>query len=230
MWLTLLERNEWESRILALILKDINAGYNGKIQLRDVSLDIDDRDFVGIVGPNGGGKTTLLRVILGLLKPYSGTVRYLRGGSPVDSLSVGYLPQTRDIDTDFPISVAEVVASGMNSPHRLFGGYTREQRERARETMDAIGITDMARRPIKALSGGELQRVLFARALVSRPEVLVLDEPDNFVDDNFETFMYDTIRRVNREAAVVMVSHDRQFVETYAKKIIEVNERVKILR
>ena len=215
---------------MALILEDINAGYNGKIQLRDASLSIDDKDFVGIVGPNGGGKTTLLRVILGLLKPYSGTVRYLRGGKPVDSLSVGYLPQTRDIDTDFPISVGEVVASGMNSPRRLFGGYTREQRERAAEVIDAIGITDMARRPIKALSGGELQRVLFARALVSRPEVLVLDEPDNFVDDNFETFMYETIRRVNNEAAVVMVSHDRQFVETYAKKIIEVNERVKFLR
>ncbi len=223
------ERTE-RNRIVALILEDINAGYNGKIQLRDASLSIDDKDFVGIVGPNGGGKTTLLRVILGLLKPYSGTVRYLRGGKPVDSLSVGYLPQTRDIDTDFPISVGEVVASGMNSPRRLFGGYTREQRERAAEVIDAIGITDMARRPIKALSGGELQRVLFARALVSRPEVLVLDEPDNFVDDNFETFMYETIRRVNNEAAVVMVSHDRQFVETYAKKIIEVNERVKFLR
>lgn len=223
------ERTE-RNRIVALILEDINAGYNGKIQLRDASLSIDDRDFVGIVGPNGGGKTTLLRVILGLLKPYSGTVRYLRGGKPVDSLSVGYLPQTRDIDTDFPISVGEVVASGMNSPRRLFGGYTREQRERAAEVIDAIGITDMAHRPIKALSGGELQRVLFARALVSRPEVLVLDEPDNFVDDNFETFMYETIRRVNNEAAVVMVSHDRQFVETYAKKIIEVNERVKFLR
>lgn len=223
------ERTE-RNRIVALILEDINAGYNGKIQLRDASLSIDDKDFVGIVGPNGGGKTTLLRVILGLLKPYSGTVRYLRGGKPVDSLSVGYLPQTRDIDTDFPISVGEVVASGMNSPRRLFGGYTREQRERAAEVIDAIGITDMAHRPIKALSGGELQRVLFARALVSRPEVLVLDEPDNFVDDNFETFMYETIRRVNNEAAVVMVSHDRQFVETYAKKIIEVNERVKFLR
>lgn len=215
---------------MALILKDINAGYNGKIQLRDVSLSIGDRDFVGIVGPNGGGKTTLLRVILGLLKPYSGTIEYLRCGKAVSSLSVGYLPQTRDIDTDFPISVGEVVASGINSPRRLFGGYTQVQRERAEETMDAIGISDMAHRPIKALSGGELQRVLFARALVSRPEVLVLDEPDNFVDDNFETFMYDTIRRVNNEAAVVMVSHDRQFVETNAKKIIEVNERVKILR
>ena len=215
---------------MALRLRDINAGYNGRIQLRDVSIDIDDRDFVGIVGPNGGGKTTLLRVILGLLPPYSGTIEYLRNGERADSLSVGYLPQTRDIDTDFPISVGDIVASGMNSPRRLFGGYSKEQRRMAEETMHTIGIDDMKHRPVKALSGGELQRVLFARALVSRPEVLVLDEPDNFVDDDFETFMYDTIRCVNKDAAVIMVSHDRDFVTANAKKIIEVNERVKILR
>lgn len=215
---------------MALRLRDINAGYNGRIQLRDVSIDIDDRDFVGIVGPNGGGKTTLLRVILGLLPPYSGTIEYLRNGERADSLSVGYLPQTRDIDTDFPISVGDIVASGMNSPCRLFGGYSKEQRRMAEETMRTIGIDDMKHRPVKALSGGELQRVLFARALVSRPEVLVLDEPDNFVDDDFETFMYDTIRSVNKDAAVIMVSHDTDFVTTNAKKIIEVNERVKILR
>ena len=211
-------------------MRDINAGYNGRIQLRDVSIDIDDRDFVGIVGPNGGGKTTLLRVILGLLKPYSGSIEYMRNGKKVNSLSVGYLPQSRDIDTDFPISVGDIVASGMNSPHRLFGGYTKEQRLMAEETMLTIGIDDMKHRPVKALSGGELQRGLFARALVSRPEVVVLDEPDNFVDDDFETFMYETIRCVNKEAAVVMVSHDRDFVTANAKKIIEVNERVKILR
>ena len=215
---------------MALRLRDINAGYNGRIQLRDVSIDIDDRDFVGIVGPNGGGKTTLLRVILGLLPPYSGTIEYLRNGERADSLSVGYLPQTRDIDTDFPISVGDIVASGMNSPRRLFGGYSKEQRRMAEETMRTIGIDDMKHRPVKALSGGELQRVLFARALVSRPEVLVLDEPDNFVDDDFETFMYDTIRSVNKDAAVIMVSHDTDFVTTNAKKIIEVNERVKNLR
>ena len=215
---------------MALRLRDINAGYNGRIQLRDVSIDIDDRDFVGIVGPNGGGKTTLLRVILGLLPPYSGTIEYLRNGERADSLSVGYLPQTRDIDTDFPISVGDIVASGMNSPRRLFGGYSKEQRRMAEETMRTIGIDDMKHRPVKALSGGELQRVLFARALVSRPEVLVLDEPDNFVDDDFETFMYDTIRCVNKDAAVIMVSHDTDFVTTNAKKIIEVNERVKNLR
>lgn len=215
---------------MALRLRDINAGYNGRIQLRDVSIDIEDRDFVGIVGPNGGGKTTLLRVILGLLPPYSGTIEYLRNGERADSLSVGYLPQTRDIDTDFPISVGDIVASGMNSPRRLFGGYSKEQRRMAEETMRTIGIDDMKHRPVKALSGGELQRVLFARALVSRPEVLVLDEPDNFVDDDFETFMYDTIRSVNKDAAVIMVSHDTDFVTTNAKKIIEVNERVKILR
>ena len=215
---------------MAVILKDINAGYNGRIQLRDANIDIDDRDFVGIVGPNGGGKTTLLRVLLGLLKPYSGTIVFQRDGKSVDSLSVGYLPQTRDIDTDFPMSVADIVASGMNTPRRLFGGYSKEQRERANKIMHTIGISDFARRPVKALSGGEFQRVLFARALVSRPELLILDEPDNFVDDNFESFMYDTIRKVNNQAAIVMVSHDRQFVESYAKKIIEVNERIKILR
>ena len=89
---------------MGVILRDINAGYNGRVQLRDVSIDIDDRDFVGIVGPNGGGKTTLLRVLLGLITPYSGSIEFRRDGKPVDSLSVGYLPQTRDIDTDFPMN------------------------------------------------------------------------------------------------------------------------------
>ena len=215
---------------MGVILRDINAGYNGRLQLRDVNLDIADRDFVGIVGPNGGGKTTLLRVILGLLKPSSGTIEFQRDGHQVDSLSVGYLPQTRDLDTDFPMSVADVVASGMNSPRRLFGGYTKEQRARAHEIMQTIGIASMAHRPVKTLSGGEFQRVLFARAMVSHPELLILDEPNNFVDANFESFMYSTIRKLNNEAAIVMVSHDRQFVESYAKKIIEVNERIKILR
>ena len=213
---------------MALRLRDINAGYNGRIQLRDVSIDIDDRDFVGIVGPNGGGKTTLLRVILGLLTPYSGTIEYLRNGERADSLSVGYLPQTRDIDTDFPISVGDIVASGMNSPRRLFGGYTREQRRMAEETMRTIGIADMQHRPVKALSGGELQRVLLALALDPMPDLLLLDEPVSGVDQNGLELFYEIVAdlREKEDMAIILISHDLNMVAKHADQVVLLNKGV----
>ena len=216
---------------MAIRLNNVSAGYDGKIQLRDVSLDIADNDFLGIVGPNGGGKTTLLRVILGLLKPYCGHIDFLDNeGIPLTQRpTMGYLPQTRSIDRDFPISVWEVVASGLDSPRSLFGRYSPPQRRLVDETLSTTGISSLARRPIKALSGGQLQRVLFARAIVSHPDILILDEPENFVDDSFERFMYSTIRQYNNDSTVIMVSHDRQFIGQNAKKTVEVNETVKIL-
>ena len=166
-------------------LKDVSVGYDDRQKVLDhVNLDILPNDFIGVIGPNGGGKTTLVKTILKAL-PYSGEVQY----SPVIGSdgyrAIGYLPQVSDIDKSFPISVCEVVLSGLQARKRLFGRYSAADKAKALQLLDLCGIESIARRPIGELSGGQLQRTLLCRALISDPKVLILDEPANFVDNNF---------------------------------------------
>ena len=211
-------------------LSDATAGYDGRAQIRDVNLNLGSGDFAGVTGPNGGGKTTLVRVMLGLLKPMAGTVSYSLDGRKVERLRMGYLPQYSAIDKDFPISVEQTVLSGLNSEAGLFGRISEQLRKRAHETIKEMGLNGMEHRQIKALSGGELQRVLLARAMVSRPEVLILDEPDTYIDDHSERLMHDTLQRISRNCCVVMVSHDLQLVESLANVMIKVDETVFVTR
>lgn len=207
-----------------LSLRDVTAGYDGRPQIEHVDLDITRQDFVGIIGPNGSGKTTLLRVMLGLITPMEGTVSYYRDGTPTRRLTIGYLPQYNAIDKDFPISVADTVLSGLSNRKGLFGGYDEKLREQAMQTMRKMDIDALAQRPIKALSGGQLQRVLLARAIASDPEVVVLDEPSTYVDSQFERLMRATLQELNqRHATIIMVSHDTQYVNSHAQTIIHVD-------
>lgn len=208
----------------------MTAGYDGRAQIKDVWLEVGSGDFAGVTGPNGGGKTTLMRVMLGLIKPMAGTVEYRLDGNRVDRLRMGYLPQYNAIDKDFPISVEQTVLSGLNAEAGLFGRMPARLRARAAETMREMGLEGMERRQIKALSGGELQRVLLARAMASRPEVLILDEPDTYIDGRSEQLMHDTLQRVSRNCCVVMVSHDMQLVESLANVMVNVDERVSVKR
>ena len=186
----------------------VTAGYDAsKDVLVDVSLRIAERDFLCIVGPNGGGKTTLLRVLLGLLRPRAGTITFYRDGLPSPTLPIGYLPQVNAIDRRFPISVSEVIASGLMAETRG-RRCSPEQRERVGNVLARMGLTDLARRPIGELSGGELQRAMLGRAIVSRPRMLVLDEPNTYMDRRFGATLGDLLAEVNRDAAVVLVSHD----------------------
>jgi zinc transport system ATP-binding protein len=158
-------------------LREVTAGYGNKIALRNVTLDVWKNDFLGIIGPNGGGKTTLLKVILGLLPPISGTIRFYDENVEVPSLKIGYLPQMSQIDKKFPISVREVISSGLSAEKPLFRPFNRSQRERVDEVIVQMGLEELAGRAIGELSGGQLQRVLLGRSIVSRPQVLILDEP-----------------------------------------------------
>lgn len=205
-------------------LSHVTAAYGHKVVLRDISLVIGKDDFLGIIGPNGGGKTTLLKVMLGLLAPVAGTIRFFRDGKEVPSLKIGYLPQMNHIDKKFPISVREVVASGLSAEKPLFRAFTKAQEKRIDEVIGRMGLENLDRRPIGELSGGQLQRVLLGRSIVSRPEVLILDEPNSYVDKRFESHFYPLLEEINRESAIVLVSHDIGTVLSLVKNIACVNE------
>ena len=207
-----------------ICIEHLTAGYEGKTVLRDVSLNIYPHDFLGIIGPNGGGKTTLLKVILGLLKPQQGQVRFFHDGVETDALCIGYLPQMNRIDRRFPISVREVVASGLASEKPRFRDYTPTQKERILEVLRLMGLVDIRERPISDLSGGQLQRVLLGRSMVSRPEVLILDEPNSYVDKRFESHFYKLLPEINKESCIILVSHDIGTVLSMVKNIACVNE------
>ena len=170
------------------------------VRTTDVNEDVykrQEHDFLGIIGPNGGGKTTLIRLILGLKKPMKGQLSFYKEGKPVKHLTMGYLPQYNAIDPDFPISVEEVVLSGLSNQKKLFHPFTAKHHLMVSETLEKMQLYELRNRAIGTLSGGQLQRVLLARAIVSHPTVLVLDEPNTYIDRHFQTQIYEMLHPVS---------------------------------
>ncbi len=205
-----------------IALKNITAGYENTPVLHNIDLTIGEGDFIGIIGPNGGGKTTLLRVILGLLKPYSGEIIY--PGSKQNLF--GYLPQNNRFDQRFPISVTEVALSGLMSSKGLYKRYTRADKHKAWELLDKCGMGNYLKSPIGDLSGGQMQRVFLCRAIISNPRILILDEPTTYVDSNFEKEFYAILEELNKTMSIVMVSHDLGTICSYVKTIACVNKEL----
>ncbi len=202
-----------------LELKHVTAGYEGHPVLEDVNLQVNEKDFIGVIGPNGGGKTTLLKIILGLLKPEKGEVVYYRSKHNL----FGYLPQNNRFDRNFPINVTEVVLSGLLSEKGLTGRYTREDRKKAKMLLEKYGMGHHLNTPIGELSGGQMQRVFLCRAIVSSPQLLILDEPTTYVDCDFEQELYNILRELNQTLSIIMVSHDLGTICSYVKTIACVN-------
>ncbi|WP_295937587.1 ABC transporter ATP-binding protein [uncultured Alistipes sp.] len=206
-------------------LRDVGVSYDGYEALQSVDMEIFDNDFLGIIGPNGGGKTTLVKAILGTV-PYSGKImlapKLFRGKERL----IGYMPQISDFDRSFPISVQEVVLSGLQGRRGFFSRYTQADKVKARELLSMAGIADTARNPIGEVSGGQMQRALLCRAVISDPRLLILDEPANFVDNKFENELYNTLRELNSRMAIVMVSHDIGTISSVVKEIVCVNRHV----
>lgn len=207
-------------------IKNLSAGYDGRTVLRDVNLTIYERDFLGVIGPNGGGKTTLIKCILGLLKPFGGEILFHSQlpSSGKGQLSMGYLPQYNSIDRKFPITVEEVILSGLSSQKPLASRFTDAHREKARSVITRMGLEGMEDRAIGALSGGQLQRALLGRAIISDPEVVILDEPSTYIDKRFEARLYELLAEINRDCAIILVSHDIGTVLQQVKSIACVNE------
>ncbi|MCD8182451.1 MAG: metal ABC transporter ATP-binding protein [Bacteroides sp.] len=209
-------------------IKNLNAGYDGRIVLRDVNLNVYDRDFLGIIGPNGGGKTTLIKCILGLLKPISGeiilTSHHATALHSPSQLTMGYLPQYNSIDRKFPITVEEVILSGLSSKKSLISRFSTEHKEKAHQVIARMGLEGLEERAIGALSGGQLQRALLGRAIISDPEVVILDEPSTYIDKRFEARLYQLLAEINKDCAIILVSHDIGTALQQVKSIACVNE------
>jgi zinc transport system ATP-binding protein len=208
------------TRETLLSIHNLSAAYDRQMVLHDVNLTVNRHDFLGIVGPNGGGKTTLVRIILGLLKPAEGDIRFYKEGGFVKSVRMGYLPQYNQIDRKFPISVQEVILSGLSSERSLIGRFTREQRERVRCMISRMELEGLENRTVGELSGGQIQRTLLGRAIISNPQLLVLDEPNTYIDKRFETRLYELLTEINKECAVILISHDVDRLKQYAKRMI----------
>ncbi|MDE6527504.1 MAG: metal ABC transporter ATP-binding protein [Muribaculaceae bacterium] len=196
-------------------LSDINMRWEHKTVLSNVSLTVNKGDFLAVTGPNGGGKTTLLRIILKLLAPTSGTVTYLRDGVACRRLPIGYLPQKNMIDSRFPISVREVIASGLLGTGITDTGAKNEAVE---ETIKLVELQSHATTPIGNLSGGQLQRALLGRAIISKPEIMVLDEPLSYIDKHFEDHIYRIIADVAPNTTIILVSHEMSVISTMANR------------
>ena len=210
----------------AIALRGVSFDRDGLAVLSDVDLDVARGGFLGVVGPNGGGKTTLLKLVLGLLVPTRGDVRVL-GRAPADARrDVGYVPQFASFRRDFPISVQETVLMGRLGRTRGWGPHSLRDHDAAREAMARAEVDQLARRAVGSLSGGELQRVLIARALVAEPSLLLLDEPTASVDARLEQQIFDLMRALTERCAVVLVSHDIGFVTRYVTRVACVNRRV----
>ena len=193
-----------------LKLEGIGMHRDDRIILEGVNETVNQGDFVAITGPNGGGKTTLLRIILGLLKPSEGRVVY-----PSAKPTIGYLPQKNMIDSQFPISVREVVASGLLG----FGKMPKDEVERrVSHTISQIEMDELAERPIGRLSGGQLQRALLGRAIIADPKLLVLDEPLSYIDKHFENHIYRLLGEIAPHSTVMLVSHEMSQISTMANR------------
>ena len=212
---------------LALDISNLNVFYGEDCALRDVNLQVEEREFLAIIGPNCGGKTTMLKSILGLVQPDSGEIRIFGRSGESARRSIGYVPQFSRFDRKFPISVEEVVLIGrLSGRSAWFSRFSRQDRQLVDSLLERLEIADLKHRQIGQLSGGQLQRVLIARALAVEPQILVLDEPTASVDSASKTRIYDLLKELNQEMTILIVTHDLSAVSSNIDKIACLNQQL----
>lgn len=201
-------------------LNQVNFSYSNVPVLSNVNLTIDAKEFIGIIGPNGGGKTTFLKLLLGFLKPTSGSIT-IAGKSPQDCCKeIAYVPQNQRYDKEFPISVLELVLSGRLSKLPWYGRYSAADKEAAVQSLEKVRLADFRNRPFGTLSGGQAQRALIARALVSNPQLLLLDEPTASVDSQAEADIYEILNSLRGKMTILMVTHDLSSAIEQVERVI----------
>lgn len=212
---------------MAVCFENVSTGYGDILALQDINFCIAVGSFTGIIGPNGGGKTTLLKLILGLQEPWQGKVTVF-GEKPQDIRQlIGYVPQAAHVNRRFPISVLEVVLQGRLTGKSMFcHRYHDYDREKAKWCLERLEAVDLAHRQIGQLSGGQWQRVLIARALAAEPQLLLLDEPGNGLDANASSKVYELLTELNQEMTIVMVTHDTMAISSCVRDIACINHHL----
>jgi zinc transport system ATP-binding protein len=210
------------SKVIAV--EDVSFSFDGPVILDRVSLSVKKGEFLGIVGPNGGGKSTLLKLILGLLKPDHGRIRVLGKSPRKGRAMIGYVPQYAGFERNFPITVQQTVLLGRMGKSGSLFGFNGRDTDLANQALKETEIADLKGRLLSTLSGGQFQRVLIARALVSEPEILILDEPTANVDSRAETDIFDVLKSLNEHITIIVVSHDIGFISEYVSTVACLNK------
>ena len=209
-------------------INNLSFSYDGVDVLENINFKYTKKDFLSIIGPNGGGKSTLLKIMIGLLEPKMGSV-LLFGQKPQEvSRRISYVPQDTLVNKDFPIKVMDVVLMGRLSKSKAFSNYSKEDRAIAREMLDKVGMKDFENHTINALSGGQRQRVFIARALTSEAEILFLDEPTASIDTAGQIDIFKLLKTLNKSVGIVIISHDINVALNYATKVVHVNKTLYI--
>lgn len=202
---------------MVLTIKDLYYHYHKEVILEKINLEVQEGDFLAIIGPNGGGKSTLLKLITALLSPTKGSIT-------LQTKPMGYVPQNTNININFPIKVIEVVMLG-HSKRKIFG-YAQSDMERAMEALKKVNMHAYAQSKIGNLSGGQRQRVMIARALFNTPRLLILDEPTSSIDVKGQKDIYNLLKELNQEITIIVVSHDISIILEYASKVAYINKRL----
>ena len=199
-------------------INDLFYKYNKTDVLENINLSIKNDDFLAIIGPNGGGKSTLLKLILGLLTPQNGKIQ-----KKIKNNQIGYVPQNTNLNIDFPITALEIVLMGHISSKKKIFGYSKEDIACAMDSLNKVSMQDFANSKIGDLSGGQRQRVFIARALCSNPKIMLLDEPTASIDVKGQQEIYELLRELNKTICIVVVSHDLSILLNYAKNVAHIN-------
>lgn len=206
---------------------EINFSYTKEsVVLTDINFEVFENDYIGIVGPNGGGKSTLLKIILGLLEPVQGKISVFGLNPKKARDKIGYVPQYSKIDLDYPISAWDVVMSGFLGKKRIGSPFTKNEENTAKKVLTDLRLFQLKDKAIGELSGGQRQRIMIARALVCDPKLLLLDEPTNSVDEKSGRDLYELLHELNNNMTIIMVSHDIDMISRHVKRIFCLNNKI----
>ncbi|NLD48318.1 MAG: ABC transporter ATP-binding protein [Clostridiaceae bacterium] len=211
----------------ALEIKNLSVQYNNTLALSGINLTIAENDFLAVIGPNGGGKSTLMKTILGIIKPLCGTIKLFDQTPEKSTSPIGYVPQFSGFNRNFPIKIIDVVLTGrLSGKSNLFHRYTDKDYEVVEKQMEKLGITYLKDRQIGQLSGGQLQKVLISRALATEPKLLLLDEPTASIDNDSKAQIYEFLKDVNQFITIILVTHDTAAISSYIKSIACLNKEL----